>query len=460
MLYDEPHPLGDDIGLLQSHDVARTPDVLIIMGTSLKVTGLKALVKDFAKAVHAAKKPGMVVFVNATRPGKEWEGVIDVHVQGETDAWVEKVEEVWKRVKPADWEVQTKLDLGVLGPGSAVKEGKGKGNGDYLFLSAEPAHTRPKLQKRFVWTIGAILKRPAKPHADGPSSSRLPPVSPDASCAASSPLSSLSPPPPLSPSKRRNMPTPDPTPSPKKPRAAAPSTGITASPGRGNLFAIPASQESVMLASQSLAMDDEDEGMDAAENAEAEHEVEEVDELDESEDEVDELDEDEEQEDEVDDEVEFVGMTPSPVARARPKVSIPPGRASRAQSRQSSRAPAFHFALTAAAASQSTKAASSSSTSMSRYKGASYTIDKPVRPASRSSLRNKENAPPPSYASLDTKVPAGPLAASSDRSHIPASQVKMGARKAKMPGSPLKAAPRTRSRAEGAVMGVRRSNRA
>ncbi|KAH9950894.1 DHS-like NAD/FAD-binding domain-containing protein [Amylocystis lapponica] len=100
VLYDEPHPLGDDIGSMQSADIARKPDMLIIMGTSLKVHGLKKLVKDFARTV---------VFVNKTAPGAEWDGIIDYHVVGETDRWVERVVEDWRKVRPADWEVQQKL---------------------------------------------------------------------------------------------------------------------------------------------------------------------------------------------------------------------------------------------------------------------------------------------------------------------------------------------------------------
>ncbi|KAF8140627.1 DHS-like NAD/FAD-binding domain-containing protein [Boletus edulis] len=123
VLYDEVHPLGDDIGLIQTQDIARKPDMLIIMGTSLKVHGLKKLVKDFAKAVHAWKTSsaagtakstkswqGKVVFVNRTPPGSEWEGVIDYHVSGETDTWVERVLEDWKKLRPSDWEVQQTLD--------------------------------------------------------------------------------------------------------------------------------------------------------------------------------------------------------------------------------------------------------------------------------------------------------------------------------------------------------------
>lgn len=123
VLYDEVHPLGDDIGLIQTQDIVRKPDMLIIMGTSLKVHGLKKLVKDFAKAVHASKISttgtprsaknwqGKVVFVNKTPPGSEWEDVIDYHVSGETDCWVERVLEDWKKMRPSDWEIQQTLDV-------------------------------------------------------------------------------------------------------------------------------------------------------------------------------------------------------------------------------------------------------------------------------------------------------------------------------------------------------------
>lgn len=119
MLYDEPHPYGDEIGAMCAGDVGRKPDLLIVMGTSLKVHGIKKLVKDLAKAVHAhpsAASPknktggGKVVFVNKTAPAAEWNGIIDVHVAGETDAWVDRVVCDWKKSRPADWEVQQTLD--------------------------------------------------------------------------------------------------------------------------------------------------------------------------------------------------------------------------------------------------------------------------------------------------------------------------------------------------------------
>jgi NAD+-dependent protein deacetylase SIR2 len=142
VLYDEAHPLGDDIGAIQAFDVSRKPDMLIIMGTSLKVHGLRKLVKDFAKAVHASAPPdplsakkswmGKVVFVNKTPPGSEWNGIIDYHVEGDTDDWAHKVEEDWRRVRPSDWEVQQTLDNDDNSAFKAVKDVVGKGIRKYL----------------------------------------------------------------------------------------------------------------------------------------------------------------------------------------------------------------------------------------------------------------------------------------------------------------------------------------
>ncbi|KAH7930382.1 DHS-like NAD/FAD-binding domain-containing protein [Leucogyrophana mollusca] len=145
VLYDEPHPLGDDIGTIQTSDIGRKPDMLIIMGTSLKVHGLKKLVKDFAKAVHASAdvspgsspKPtkswqGKVVFVNKTAPGSEWADIIDYHVAGETDKWTDRVIADWKKMRPSDWEVQKTLVLEGEETGfKVVKElaGAAKGKG-------------------------------------------------------------------------------------------------------------------------------------------------------------------------------------------------------------------------------------------------------------------------------------------------------------------------------------------
>jgi NAD-dependent histone deacetylase SIR2 len=67
-------------------------DVLLIMGTSLRVHGLKTMVKEFAKAVHS--RGGTVVFVNRTKPSESaWGDVIDYWVEMDCDQWVRDLKE-------------------------------------------------------------------------------------------------------------------------------------------------------------------------------------------------------------------------------------------------------------------------------------------------------------------------------------------------------------------------------
>jgi len=88
VLYGEEHPNAHLVGPIVQHDLSLGPDMLLIMGTSLRVHGLKALVKEFAKAVH--DRGGKVVFVNFTKPPESvWADIIDFWVQWDCDSWVE-----------------------------------------------------------------------------------------------------------------------------------------------------------------------------------------------------------------------------------------------------------------------------------------------------------------------------------------------------------------------------------
>ncbi|KAG2216351.1 hypothetical protein INT45_006301 [Circinella minor] len=91
VLYNEDHPNGDKIGLQQCSDIKRRPDLLIVLGTSLKIPALKKFVKLAARTVHENKN-GIAILVNKTAPTKEWENVFDYQIMGDTDEWVHMTE--------------------------------------------------------------------------------------------------------------------------------------------------------------------------------------------------------------------------------------------------------------------------------------------------------------------------------------------------------------------------------
>lgn len=106
ILYGQDHPNGDSIASIASKDSKKTPNMLIVAGTSLKVLGIKRLVKDLATAVHSGG--GITVFVNKTKISKsEWNKVFDYQVLGDSDTWVNAL----KKNIPSLFQVQTKIKV-------------------------------------------------------------------------------------------------------------------------------------------------------------------------------------------------------------------------------------------------------------------------------------------------------------------------------------------------------------
>lgn len=97
VLYGENNPHDAAIGDLSTHDIKIGPDMCIILGTSLKVHGLKLLLREFSKAVH--DRGGKVIFVNNTKPPDSvWGDVIDYWVEWDCDAWVRDVKNRRERI--------------------------------------------------------------------------------------------------------------------------------------------------------------------------------------------------------------------------------------------------------------------------------------------------------------------------------------------------------------------------
>lgn len=100
VLYGEENPQSSSIDSIIQHDRITGPDMLLIMGTSLRVHGAKALVRDFAVEVHRRK--GIVVFVNLTKPAESvWGSIIDYWVQLDCDYWVNDLQAKMTAPPPA-----------------------------------------------------------------------------------------------------------------------------------------------------------------------------------------------------------------------------------------------------------------------------------------------------------------------------------------------------------------------
>jgi NAD-dependent histone deacetylase SIR2 len=93
VLYNEQHPQGDIIADFLTRDMSKRPNILLVMGTSLKVVGLKKMVKDLARAVRQ-QPDGLVIFINKTAaPRSEWKTVFDYELLGECDHWIKHIRE-------------------------------------------------------------------------------------------------------------------------------------------------------------------------------------------------------------------------------------------------------------------------------------------------------------------------------------------------------------------------------
>ncbi|KAJ1734783.1 NAD-dependent deacetylase hst3 [Coemansia biformis] len=91
VLYNEAHPQAELIGELSEYDLKQRPDLLIVIGTSLKIPGIKRMIKEMSRCVHnstlRAKRAGAgkAIFINRDEPPRGWEDVFDYYVAGDAD---------------------------------------------------------------------------------------------------------------------------------------------------------------------------------------------------------------------------------------------------------------------------------------------------------------------------------------------------------------------------------------
>ena len=86
VLYNEHNPDDEAIGSVTQADLRKRPDALIVVGTTLKVPGVKRIVREMAKTVRG-RRDGVSIWINndPEPAGKEFEKCWDLIVKGRSD---------------------------------------------------------------------------------------------------------------------------------------------------------------------------------------------------------------------------------------------------------------------------------------------------------------------------------------------------------------------------------------
>ncbi|GMM28971.1 NAD-dependent histone deacetylase [Martiniozyma asiatica (nom. inval.)] len=91
VLYGENHPFAEVFAQGISKDLSKNPNLLLIFGTSLKVSGVKGMVRKISKKIH--DEGGKVVLVNKDPiSNSSWKGYIDYQIMSDCDKFCEFVE--------------------------------------------------------------------------------------------------------------------------------------------------------------------------------------------------------------------------------------------------------------------------------------------------------------------------------------------------------------------------------
>ncbi len=86
VLYNEHNPDEEAIGTVVSSDLRARPDAVIVVGTSMKIPGVRRIVREMCGVVRG-RKDGLAVWINRGPPpvGKEFEDCWDLIVEGDCD---------------------------------------------------------------------------------------------------------------------------------------------------------------------------------------------------------------------------------------------------------------------------------------------------------------------------------------------------------------------------------------
>ncbi|PQE25759.1 hypothetical protein CJF30_00000475 [Rutstroemia sp. NJR-2017a BBW] len=166
VLYNEYNPDEEAIGAVSAADLKKVADAVIVVGTSLKIPGIRRLVKEMCKETRD-RRGGFTAWINLEgEPGLEFKDCWDLVVRGECDevaqyaalpTWDDKDIGEFKVITPEDEAAKEKWALDKVLITSANVEAAQA----FLTPGASPREQSPTPANAFA----EILK--AKPKADG-----------------------------------------------------------------------------------------------------------------------------------------------------------------------------------------------------------------------------------------------------------------------------------------------------
>lgn len=189
VLYNEDNPDEEAIGSVISSDLRSRPDALVVVGTSMKIPGVRRIVKEMCRVVRG-RKDGLTIWINhdSVPAGKEFENCWDLAIKGDCDKvahhaglknWDDYSENIFdectssdvERVKQENGGVsivitgQKKEPLyngGIMTPSSSSDTGFENTN-EPCSVSSAPPQTIPSNERPISEVLGKITNKAPKP---------------------------------------------------------------------------------------------------------------------------------------------------------------------------------------------------------------------------------------------------------------------------------------------------------
>ncbi|KAI4147034.1 MAG: hypothetical protein LQ340_005718, partial [Diploschistes diacapsis] len=166
VLYNEHNPDQDAIGSVVSADLRARPDAVIVVGTSMKIPGVRRIVREMCGVVRS-RRDGLAIWINrdGPPPGKEFEDCWDLVVKGPCDEVANQFRlshyPQHKECSTSDIEsAKEKGDLQVMVPSPK------KPAAQILTPAASPAPKHAELKKKITIKL--------KVSSDGPEDTKAP----------------------------------------------------------------------------------------------------------------------------------------------------------------------------------------------------------------------------------------------------------------------------------------------